>query len=365
MSKVTIKWLHKTADFKTLILAGDIGGTNSNIAVVGKSSNKFTIILECIYKTQEVTKFTQIVKKTLEIFNTRFADKKPEKCAVCAAGPVKNNSCNLTNASWSINGEEVNEITEIPTVVINDFTAISYSLPLMDTENPRQISKLFHPDGSFPSPSGNTKAVIGAGTGLGVSLFSEHNGAPRVFPSEGGHSDFAGVNDDTYELQKYLHSKYGIHPSFEKVVSGQGLINVFNYFIDVKKIKAEGIIKEIHEADEKEIPRLLSTNVQNSKECRTILQFFISIYARFASGIAVTTLPRAGLFLAGGMVSKDEALYTENSFFMKTFLKNVMPNIVNVLSSIPVYIIRDYSTSLYGAANAACWLIEENLWTTI
>jgi glucokinase len=99
--------------------------------------------------------------------------------------------CRLTNVDWDIDGNALSQSLGIPAVVINDFTGISYGIPLLDVRNPERILTLPQPDGSVPPQRGSRKAVVGAGTGLGVGHVSFEHGRYVAFPSEGGHSDFA------------------------------------------------------------------------------------------------------------------------------------------------------------------------------
>ncbi len=353
------KWFSTNTNYSTLILAGDIGGTNTNLAMVSEKNGKFTILMESVFSTQEVKSFIEPFTVTLREFETKFPGQRPDKCCVSGAGPVTGNVCRLTNADWIIDGNEILEKAEIHCKVINDFTALSYGLPLLNPDDPKQITRLARPDGSFAEPSGTTRAILGAGTGLGVGFITEENGRPIVFPSEGGHGDYAAHDPDTYLLEQYLFEKYGEHPDIEKIVSGQGIVNIFNFFRDKKEMDMSGIIGEIDKAPDNRKPRMLSQNSCSDERCKTVLRFFISNYARFASSLAAAVIPKAGLYLAGGIVSKDEPLYVENSYFMNIFCYNIIPGIRDLLNDIPVYIIRDYSTSIYGAANAAHWLVQD------
>ncbi|MBN1648090.1 MAG: glucokinase [Spirochaetales bacterium] len=354
------KWFSTNTNFNTLILAGDIGGTNTNLALVGEKNMTFKILLECVFSTRDVKDFLDPFSATLREFESRFPGQRPVKCCLSGAGPVENNYCRLTNAGWDIDANKIRAKTGIESKVINDFTALSYGIPLLDTANPEQITRLPRPDGSHAEPRGNTKLIIGAGTGLGVGFVTEENGRPLVFPSEGGHGAYAPHDNDSCELARYLSEKYNEFPDIEKVISGQGIVNIFNFFRDVKKIPIEGIIAEINKAPDSDKPKMISKNAATDRQCRIILDFFISTYARLASSLAATILPMGGLYLAGGIVSKDEPYYLADNHFMKSFCHNIIPQIDAIIRDVPVYIIRDYSTSIYGAANAAYWLIGDD-----
>jgi len=352
-------WL--SSDFKQdkMILAGDIGGTNTNLALVGEKAGKYTIILKCVFKSQEVDGVIDPIKEVMAEAKKKIPSLKIYLCCISAAGPVENNYCQLTNCKWAIDGEAIEKSAGIDTLVINDFSAIGYGIPTLDVDNPEQITKLPTTEGKFPSPGGTTKAVVGAGTGLGVGFLTAEGGKYRAHPSEGGHSGFAAFDDETIKLKEYIANKAGAAPGAELFVSGQGISNIYHYFKDKRNIKIEGVLKEIDRTKDEDKPALIAKNAGDNKICRDIMKLFVKMYGGFAGGLAVIFLPFGGLYLAGGIVTKNERLFLEDNLFMKNFEANYNPNIRPLLKKIPVYIIKDYSISLYGAANAAVTLMGE------
>jgi glucokinase len=348
-----IQWHHPLQPAGKLILAADVGGTNSNIAIVQKTPARFNIVLECVFPTQSILNFIDPVKETLKIFAEKHPDAKPVCFCVSAAGPVNNGRCQLTNAKWAIDGGALQSALNIPCTVINDFSAISWGIPLLDTTDPSRIMVLPHSDGSTPSPTGTVKAVVGAGTGLGFGYMFEEHKRLHVFASEGGHADFCAFDDESSALRDYMRAKLGQNPGIEVFVSGQGISNIFYFMKDVQKIPMTGILAEIEAAADTDKPKLISVNSVNEPVCARILKLFVACYARTASNAAVTFLPSGGLYLAGGIVTKDHRFFVEDGLFMKHFEMNYNKNIRPLLKTIPVYIIKDYSVSLYGAANAA------------
>ena len=167
-----IKWLNPDAKFDRLVLAGDIGGTNTNLGLVGYKDGKFTLILETVCPSKDIDGLEAPIRETLKIAAENNADLKPSHVCISAAGPVANNKCVMTNLPWSVDGDALSAATGIPTLVINDFMAISYGIPTLDVDDPKQIFKLTHTDGSQPAPQKATKAVIGPGTGMGVGFLA-------------------------------------------------------------------------------------------------------------------------------------------------------------------------------------------------
>jgi len=350
-------WRSSDFNHNKIILAGDIGGTNTNLALVGETDNKYTIILECAFGSNEIDGVINPIRQVINTAKQKYPSLKIDLCCISAAGPVENNYCQLTNCNWDIDGEAIKKSVQIETLIINDFSAIGYGIPTLDVNNPDQITKLATTEGNFPQPDGTTKAVVGAGTGLGVGFLTARDGEYRAHPSEGGHSGFAAFDDQTIKLKEYVTNKIGMAPGVELFVSGQGICNIYNYMKDKKNIKIEGVLKEIDAAKDEDKPVLISINAGGNKICRDIMKLFIKMYGSFAGSLAVIFLPFGGVYLAGGIVAKNEWLFLEDNLFIKNFEANYNPNIRPLLKKIPVYIIKDYSISLYGAANAAVTLM--------
>jgi len=255
-----IKWINPDCQFENIILAGDVGGTNTNLAIVAQKGNIFSVILEVIFPSSEINGLIDPLKKVLEIAREKRADLTPSRCCISAAGAVINNSCNLTNCVWGIDGAAIENALGIKTLLINDFLAVSYGLLTFDVENEKQIVKLAHTDGSFPQKQMSTIAVIGPGTGLGVSFLVYNNGNYIPASSEGGHVAFAPFDDESYEFCKYMKEKIGCTPGLELFVSGQGVKNIFHFYKDVKKIPITGLIAEINAIADSDKPGKISKN---------------------------------------------------------------------------------------------------------
>jgi glucokinase len=354
---VETKWLSSDFNHHRIILAGDIGGTNTNLAIVGEKKGKFTIILEVVFRSQEIDGLIVPLQKLLSLATEKDAKLKPTLCCISAAGAVENNCCKMTNVKWAIDGAEIQQKIGVKTVIINDFLAISYGIPTLDTENPEQIQKVPHADGSTPKAAEGAKAVIGPGTGLGVSYIAYNKGTYIPCPSEGGHIIMPTFDDETDNLKKYLHKKFGEAPGVEPFVSGQGISNIYAYYRDVKGLAIEGIFQKIEETPPADRPALIATNAGTNATCKEIMKLFVRMLGRFGCNIVAAFMPVGGLYLAGGVTIKNSKLLLENNLFMSEFEKSYKTHIVEMTKKTPVYIIKDYSISLYGAANAAINLI--------
>ena len=229
-------------------------------------------------------------------------------------------------------------------------------MPLLDIDNPEQITKVPHTDGTCPMPAGERLSVVGAGTGLGTGFLMEVGGRYFAVPAEGGHSDFAAFDDETVELMQFLRPQFGIVPGTEELVSGRGIAHIYHFYKE-RGMAIRGVLAEIDRVPDDQKPALISTHANDSADCRSIISLFVRLYARYAARAALMYMPTRGLFLAGGIVEKNEGLFLENQLFIRSFEQNYKENIHAVLKGIPVFIVRDYATSHYGAANAAYSLL--------
>ncbi len=335
------------------ILSGDIGGTNSTFAIVGKTGSKFEIIVSNRYPSQEISGPLEPIRETWNIAKDKIGDFKIKAGCLSAAGPKQGNYCQPTNIEWDIRGDELEKETGINIILINDFEAISYSLPLLDVNNPEQLIEIPHIDQDQVNRSGNTVAVVGAGTGLGVGfgLISSHGYIAGA--SEGGHCGFQDFDIETTELRNFLIAKYDSPPDAENYVSGQGINNLFDYFIEGKKVAITETLQNILDTPRDDRPALISQAADTDQTCSEIMALFVKLYGKFAGEIAAAFMPNMGMFIGGGIVTKNEKLFTRDNTFISYFEENFCDNINRVLKTIPVYIIRNYSVSLIGAAHAA------------
>ncbi|MFW6364027.1 MAG: glucokinase [Spirochaeta sp.] len=345
---------------ETVIVAGDVGGTNTTIALMAPRGDSFEIVRKQRYSSQQLSGIEEAIRDSLEGFRTDHPNLSVAACCFSAAGPVYNNRCQLTNVAWAVDGEVISKLFKTPAFVINDFSAICYGLPILQLDNPEEVTKLYLPDGTFPEPHGDVMVAAGAGTGLGLGFLVNNKGWYRAFPTEGGHADLTPVDTLMQEFIAFLqHELNGQRPGAELSISGMGINNLFRFFRSRGKGDGDNLIAEIDAAGPAERAPMISRGAADGNPLlQQVMHYFVQMYANFASNVAINYMPSAGLFLAGGIAAKNEAFFTDDHRFMRTFLQNYNPNIRKVIEKIPVYIIRNYDVSLYGAANAARMLQE-------
>jgi glucokinase len=345
--------------YDLVVLAGDIGGTNTNLALIGKNGGTFTIAFDRHYRTKDEPSLIAPLERFLAEAKREVPGMEPELCCISGAGPVVDQRIKLTNAAWGIDAREIEAAFSIPTKLINDFTAVSYGVLLLDPANPEQLACVPHLDGSTPAPQGGVKAIVGAGTGLGVGYVVRVHDRIAAFPSEGGHITLPVYDDETRRFQIWLEAKYGFVPGAEPGVSGQGIANIAAFLGEGARASGEPIGEAAASAltaSEAERPALIAAAASSDPLCAHAMDIFVRLYARVAADLSSTFLPSGGLYLAGGIAAKNERWFLESGRFMSSYERSYAAHIRHILSRTPVMIVKDYSVSLYGAANAAVQL---------
>ncbi len=334
-----------------MILVGDIGGTNTTIAALEHANGHFTLSERVRFATASLSS----VGEPLE----RFRDAHPHiwreisLACISAAGPIVGRTCRMTNVPFVIECDEVEAVTESAAFLINDFSAICYALPLLDTHDSIRTSQFAHPGGQESEPVGSVRAVVGAGTGLGTGFLTEDRGHFTAHPSEGGHSDFPAGSTLELEFKNFMASRYSIAPGIEQFLSGQGIANAFSFQVETQKLETDALVERILSLPVAERPGAIAEGARSHDGLAEIMRLFVTIYARYARNAALFFLPRAGLYIAGGIAAKNVEWFRGDNLFMRTFEENYNDRITPLLKTMPVTLIEDYDVSLYGAAHAA------------
>ncbi|ARV61908.1 glucokinase [Nostocales cyanobacterium HT-58-2] len=340
----------------TLLLAGDIGGTKTILRLVEASDKSLLrTIYEERYHSADFFDLVPMVQQFLLKANTAT----PQKACFAIAGPVVNNTAKLTNLVWFLDTERLQQELGIPQVsLINDFTAVGYGILGLDKQDvlTLQAGKL-----NLEAPI----AILGAGTGLGQGFLIKQGNNYHVFPSEGGHADFAPRTELEFQLLKYLLDKHDIQRvSVERVVSGMGIVAIYQFLRD-RKIAAESPeIAQIIRTWEQEAGRQeksvdpgavigKAALEKSDRLCEQTMQLFVEAYGAEAGNLALKLLPYGGLYVAGGIAPKILPLIQEGKFMLNFTQKGRMRPL---LEDIPVYVVVNQQVGLIGAAISAARL---------
>ena len=346
--------------FDTITLSCDVGGTNISVGAVGRVGRHFELLGQRRFATKEQSGLQEPLQQAIESFSE--LSEGFDYCCISGAGPVYGNRCHLSNVPWEIDGDELTRRLSLPTKIINDFAAISYGVPLLNVEDPQQITPLPHPEGGIALRSEDQRrlyAVLGAGTGLGVGYLVGGEGYLEAFPSEGGHVLFGPFDELSREFHDFLTRTRGDLLGSELFVSGQGIANAVEFFRATDRLTPEAA-RVLDKVPSNTLPAKVAELSEEDESCAEVMRLFVRMYAKVAANVTLTFLPTQGLYLAGGIASKNQHWLLEEHRFIRAFEAVYKDSLVDTLKNTPVYIVNDYAISLYGAAHAAYWILDHH-----
>jgi glucokinase len=308
------------------LLAADIGGTKTLLQL---SHLDGEIILQQRLENDDYADFESLLTA---FFSTVTVDFLPVSSACFAvAAPLSGRRVELTNRSWIIDSDRL--LQKFPLVelsLVNDFEAVGYGIGELE-EKDLIVLQQGKPEAK------SLRAVIGAGTGLGQAILSPLHKSWRVWPTEGGHTDFAAQDIQQQALLNKLFEQFE-HVSYERILSGSGLVTLYQFVVE-----QQGINTTLNLTAE----QISQSALQKTDPAAiTAMHLFIQIYGAQAGNLALTTLPKGGIFIAGGIAVKNLDLF-EQGFFMQSFLAK--GRMRGVLEQIPVYLINNPDVGLLGA----------------
>jgi glucokinase len=320
----------------SMMLAGDVGGTKTNLAICTNEDGRLRVVAEQNFLNRSYVGIEEIVKEFL-------AGQDCEVTQACfgIAAPIVAGRAKMPNLPWVIDSALLTRALPVDRVILlNDLEATAYGIAVLD---PQKVVVLN--EGGLPRP-GNI-ALIAAGTGLGEAMLVGDGGKHRVSASEGGHADFAPRDAEQIELLRYLMAKFD-HVSYERLVSGPGLLNIYNF------LKESGFAKEpawlfsrlSGSADASAVITETALSAQ-SELCTHALELFVSIYGAEAGNLALKALATAGVYVGGGIAPKILPKL-KNGTFVRAFRDK--GRFSKLLDTIPVRVILDPKTALRGAA---------------
>ncbi len=317
-----------------MILAGDVGGTKVHLALYDFIDGKLKYTREERFPAKEYSGLEEIVREFLA------ADKVTAAC-FGVPGPVRNGRLRLTNLPWTLDSHELSTHLGIEHVfLINDLEANGYGIAELTSE---QVFTLSEGD---VSQIGN-RALISAGTGLGEGILTWNGRVHIPFPSEGGHADYAPRNEDEIDLLRYLKQKYNGRISFERVVSGMGMTNIYEFLREVRGVEEPGWLAErMANGDPNAVITELALAAK-SEICEKTLDMFVSAYGAEAGNLALKVLSVGGLYIGGGIAPRILDKLKDGTF-LKAFTDK--GRLSQLLINMPVRVILESRAAVLGAA---------------
>jgi glucokinase len=320
-----------------MILAGDIGGTNTRLALFDDDLG--IVHHQQSFRNAGHASFEELVRAFLQGRNEKIS-----RACFGVAGPVAKGEVTLTNLKWHLNETQLSRELSIERVrLINDLLAHAEGIARLTADQLVEI----HPG----DKNDGNKAVIAAGTGLGEAgiLQDRLSGHHHAFASEGGHCDFGPRSPREIELLRYLLSRYP-NASWERVLSGPGLKNIYDFLCTPDQLGPDAAIAGVSDVTPEAIGDAARAGA--SRAAVEALEMFIRFYGAESANLALKLLASGGVYIAGAIALKflDQL---RNDVFVKAFVQTGPDNIRQFLARIPVYVVNSPACALVGAANYA------------
>lgn len=310
-------------------LIADIGGTNARFALVidGKISHDQTLVC-AEHKT-----LVDAIEAYLAGLGAQARSLRPVEAALAIAAPITDDQIRMTNHPWSFSAAAARtKLSLRRLIILNDFTALAMSLRYLPPAELEQIG------GLSPKPL-SAIALIGPGTGLGVSGLLPLNGQWFPLQGEGGHSTLAVMNEREQRILEVLHQRYS-HVSAERVISGPGMINLYSAICTLEAQPTEAL----------EPVDITQRGLSGeSRICREVLNVFCGLLGTIAGNLALTLGAHGGVYIGGGIIPRLGRFFAGSPFRARFEDKG---RYAEYLAPIPAYVIHSAQPAFIGAARA-------------
>jgi glucokinase len=324
-----------------MILAGDVGGTNTRLGLFRQEARGMVPVVEERYPSQEFKSLEAIVREFVSAHRGRIGG-----CAVGVAGPVADGRSQVVNLRWSVDRRRLARALGLGADrvhVLNDLEATAWGLVWLP---PRKLRTLTP---GLRAGSGNA-ALIAAGTGLGMALLIRERDGFRPYPSEGGHQQFGPRDELEIELLRFLMRRLG-RVSVERLVSGPAISAIYRFLLERRRQREPDWLGRRLAAGED--PNALITEVGLAGEdavARETLELFVSLYGAAAGDLALVAKATGGVYVGGGIAPRMLPLL-ESGGFVRAFRDK--GRLTPLVETIPIKVIVEPRTALIGAAARA------------
>lgn len=316
------------------ILAGDIGGTKTRLALFEIKNSRPLILAEQTFASTDYPSLDILVKQFQ-------SSQRPSAQRACfgLAGPVIDQSCSTTNLPWQIKASTLEQLLGIPVWLINDLEATAWGIPCLDTADILTLQE------GTPQPQGNG-CIIAAGTGLGEAGLYWNGTQFHPFATEGGHADFAPANTLEFALHGHLSRRFD-HVSWERIISGPGLVEIYRFLLAYRQLEAPAwFTAALPESDP---AAMISESAMEGScpLCSEALNLFISLYGREAGNLALKQMATGGVYIGGGIAPKILSRLRKGGFLQAFNAKGRMSPLMH---SMPIKVLLNDRTALFGPA---------------
>lgn len=320
-----------------MLLAGDIGGTKTVLALISEELGVRNPVRIAAFPSASYQSFEAVIADFLADIDIDLVT----SASFGVAGPVLDGKVKVTNLPWTVDAEGISRSVDIKHVfLLNDLESIASSIPHLQPEDLATINVGDLEDGG-------AIAVIAPGTGLGEAFLTWNGGRYQAHPSEGGHASFAPTTAEQQDLLTYLRRRYG-HVSYERVCSGSGIPNIYQFLRETGRYpEPSWLASKLAEANDP-TPIIAEAAAGNRAEiCSATMKLFVEILANEASNMAMKVLATGGIYLGGGIPPRILPRL-HDPLFMQIF--TAKGRFAELLNSFPIHVIRNPEAALYGAA---------------
>ncbi len=318
----------------TVVLAGDIGGTKTRLAIISVQGTSVEIEREVQYSSRNFSSFDSLLSDFLS------SGAIPAHAALGIAGPVQGRTVKTTNLPWHINADVIQQqFGFVHCSLLNDLEATACGLPALSEDDWLTLQE------GAEDASGNA-AVIAAGTGLGEAGLYWDGARHHAFATEGGHASFCPASELDFALLKYLQQQFE-HVSWERVVSGMGIVNLHAFLRQYRNTPMpEWLYQQISHGDA--AAAISAAALSNTDAiCTETMHWFVRLYGAEAGNLALKVMSCGGLYLGGGIAPKILPLLQTGAFLEALLAKGRMHHL---LEAMPVRVILNDRAALYGPA---------------
>jgi glucokinase len=303
-----------------MILAGDVGGTKTNLGLFEDADGGLRAVREATYKNADHETFEAV----LDAFLADAGRPVLTAAGFGIAGPVIAGHVQMLNLPWSMDSGALGERLRVRHVgLLNDLEAAAFGMLFLPDEDFCELSP------GIPRPHPGNVGVIAAGTGLGEAFLHWDGAEHQPVATEGGHSSFAATTDEEWQLACYLRERLGGHVSYERVLSGPGLVNVYEFLRDTGRAAEPAALRDRLRTGGR--AETISTAGLRGEFpiCARALHLFVSIYGAEAGNVALKGLTLGGVFVAGGIAPKILAKMTDGTFMTSFSAKGRREELLN------------------------------------
>jgi len=332
----------------SMILAGDVGGTKTNLGLFEREEDGgLRRVRSDKFHSPDFPGLPAVIHEFLGAGTVR---EEIEAACFGIPGPVIENRASTPNLAWVVDGAGIAADLRVERLtLINDLVATAEGIQLLKAEEVAVLQE------GRPEPAGN-RALIAAGTGLGMALLPRVGDRWVPVPSEGGHADYPPRTEEEIDLLRYLREHFG-RVSTERVLSGPGLFNLYNFLRDVRKVPENPRVREALGRGEDPAKVIgeaaMASGPQGCGLCSRALDMLVVAYGALAGNLALLGTATGGLYLGGGIAPKILPRLVSGSFLQAFIAKG---RFVPYLEKIPVRVILNDQAALLGAARHASLL---------